>query len=80
MHKLAAQATFDFMKPEKIKNKQKQTSNTIIIQAYHVTSRDAAPESHQVRQESLETFFISTVLCIKQGEKGKRCHPKLDFP
>ena len=37
------------MEPEKIK----QTSNTIITQVY---IRDAAPESYQVRSESLETF------------------------
>ena len=33
--------------------RKKQTSNTIIAQAYH---RDTAPESYQVRPESLETF------------------------
>ena len=36
--------------------------------------RDAAPESYQVRPESLETFKL--LLRIKQGEKRKRCHPK----
>ena len=33
--------------------RKKQTSNTIIAQSYH---RDTAPESYQVRPESLETF------------------------
>ena len=34
----------------------KKTSNTIITQTYHACIRDAAPESYQVRPESLETF------------------------
>ena len=34
-------------------NKKKQTPNKIITQAL---SRDEAPENHQVRPESLETF------------------------
>ena len=33
--------------------RKKQTSNTIIAQAYH---RDTAAESYKVRPESLETF------------------------
>ena len=41
-----------------------------------LTTRDAAPESYQVGPESLETF---KPLPIKQGEKRKQCHPKLDF-
>ena len=55
----------------------KKTSNTIITQTYHACIRDAAPESYQVRPESLETFKL--LLRIKQGEKRKRCHPKSDF-
>ena len=43
------------MKLEIKKQTNKQTNtNTIITQACH--SRDAAPESYQVRPESLETF------------------------
>ena len=42
-----------------------------------LTIRDAALESYQVTRESLENFESS--LCIKQGEKQKRCHPKSDF-
>ena len=41
-----------------------------------LTTRDAAPESYQVGPESLETF---KPLPIKQGEKRKQSHPKLDF-
>ena len=41
------------------------------------TIRDAVPESYQGTRESLENF--ESFLCIKQGEKQKRCHPKSDF-
>ena len=41
-----------------------------------LTIRDAAPESYQVTRESLENFE-SSLIRIKQGEKRKRCHPKL---
>ena len=58
----------------KLDIKEKQTSNTILLR---LTIRDAAPESYQVRPESLETFKL--LLRIKQGEKRKRCHPKSDF-
>ena len=37
----------------KLDIKEKQTSNTILLR---LTIRDAAPESYQVRPESLETF------------------------
>ena len=55
---------------------KKQTSDTIITQAYH--SRCSSWKlSIKVRPESLETFKL--LLRIKQGEKRKRCHPKSDF-
>ena len=44
-----------------------------------LTIRDAAPESYQVRPESLESFEPSLTCRIKQGEKRKRCQPKSDF-
>ena len=59
------------MKPDKNNNKHQ------IQYLLWLTSRDAAPESYQVRPESLETFKL--LLRIKQGEKRKRCHPKSDF-
>ena len=43
-----------------------------------LTIRDAAPESYQVTQESLENFE-SSLIRIKKGEKRKRCYPKSDF-
>ena len=58
----------------KLDIKEKQTSHTILLR---LTIRDAAPESYQVRPESLE--ILNPLLRIKQGEKRKRCHPKSDF-
>ena len=43
-----------------------------------LTNRDEAPESYQVKRESLENFETSLIR-IKHGEKRKRCHPKSDF-
>ena len=49
---------------------QTHTPNTIILR---LTIRDAAPESYQVRPESLEGLFNP------HPAKRKRCHPKSDF-
>ena len=50
------------MKPEK----KNQHQNTIITQP--LTSRDAAPENHQVRPESLETFQPSNASSTEKNE------------
>ena len=50
MHKLAAETVLDFMKLDIKKNKYQ------IQYLLRLTIRDAAPESYQVRPESLETF------------------------
>ena len=55
-----------------IKNKDQ------IQSSLRLTIRDAAPETYQVRRESLENF-VSSLIRIKQGEKRERCHPKSDF-
>ena len=51
--------------------------NTIILLLRLTIFRDAAPESCQVRPELLEP--LSPSYTIEQGEKQKRCHPKLDL-
>ena len=56
-----------------IKKKNKHQIQSLL----RLTIRDAAPESYQGTRESLENF--ESTLCIKQGEKQKRCHPKSDF-
>ena len=59
------------MKPEK----KNQHQNTIITQP--LTSLDAAPENHQVRPESLETFQPSYASSTAKNENDAL--PNSDF-
>ena len=53
---------------------KKQTSNTIITQAYH-----SRCSSWKLSSKARIAWDFWTLLRIKQGEKRKRCHPKSDF-
>ena len=53
---------------------RKQTSDTIITQAYH-----SRCSSWKVSSKASIASDFATLLRIKQGEKRKRCHPKSDF-
>ena len=53
---------------------KKQTSNTIITQAYH-----SRCNPWKLSSKAIIASDFSTLLRIKQGEKRKRCDPKWDF-
>ena len=67
MHKLGAEGTLDFRKPE-------NTSNTIITQAYQSKCSSWRPT------ESLETFLNLFIIRIKQGKVRKSDPSEIGFP
>ena len=56
------------------KDIKKQTSNTIITQAYH-----SRCSSWKLSSKARIAWDFWTLLRIKQGEKRERCHRKSDF-
>ena len=70
VHKLGAETTLDFRKPE-----NKHIKYNDITQAFRA-SQDAAPEGHQNR---LRLFLILFILHVKQGEVSKSDPSEIRF-
>ena len=72
VHKLGAETTLDFRKPENKHIKYNDNSGFPCQSRY-----DAAPEGHQNR---LKLFLILFILHVKQGEVSKSDPSEIRFP